>query len=745
MITTKDSLNQGFEELGFGGWNEISERFWVDLNRNAIIHSDVTTIYETLDNVRRQFEQQALPFAHVSDYGIQEAVNQYSAWSMGMTSIAISFSVPSIIMGILLIYYNSNLLSDELRRDVGTIKTRGASGFQAFSWIISSAIVTGLLGCLGAVFMGVAAALLSSTVRTFFVFNLTQLFDLTLIMSYPALLSIFIFSFGVGLVVAFPIGVRAYLMTATEAHKILERESLLQQENLGNPLIEILVLGASSYVLLLLMGLIGWISLYGYASLSLMLFLVPVMVAFILSFARLLSRPIARYKSRIMSRFKRPSLLVGARVMSRTVLMYKKSEAMGVVFIAMVFTAGVFASTSATTGLNHTQSVFKFYTGADIAITVNDALTNVTMDMLENITAVEGVAEVCPILTFQGSISYFTTDWGYRYYVNESILVYAVDPQQWLDSAFWLPYFTLHGTPETAISQMVADNKTVLSSFRPVDHYTGSGFSQTPVYANEYDLSIYGAYWANASHSTHWVNETTVTIADVLGDSDSYGNKYLTGEPGESRFVVVDIDYAHLCLNTTRVEKFYVKMNPGANYTEVMESLWSVAPYSFSSISSPYPQIEEMFDSKAGQTIYGVYTLNVVFTLIYLSIGMVIVATVRVRRLRKQFSVLRALGTENKSIQNSVLIDTSIGLIAAAGIGAIIGLILATFAINMPLVYFGTSTIVMWLRLPVIIAIPPVILGIILGCSFLFALVATYYVTSKTLKKNIAEEMQYGE
>ncbi|MFW9849822.1 MAG: hypothetical protein ACFFF4_11820, partial [Candidatus Thorarchaeota archaeon] len=475
IITTKESINTNYEALGFGQWNGISERFWVDLDRDAIIHSDVTTIYETLDSLRRQFEQDALPYALVSGYEIQDAVYQYSAWSMGMLAIAVSFSIPSIIMGVLLIYYNSNLLNDELRRDVGTIKTRGASGWQAFSWIISSAVITGLLGSFGAIVMGVAASILSSTVKTFFVFNLEQLADFVLILSPLALGSIFVFAFGIGLIVAIPIGIRAYLMSATEAHKILEQESLAQQEKMGSPMAELIVLGVSGYILLPMLSYIGWLSFYGFGAMSLMIFLIPLMIGFIVSFARLLSRPIAQYKSRIMGRFKRPSIRVGAQVMARTVLMYKKSEAMGVVFIAMVFTAGVFAATSATTGLNHTISVFKFYTGADVAITVDNSLDNVTLDLTENLTSVEGVEKVCPVYSFYGSVSYYTSDWNRRIWVNDSIMIYAVDPQAWLETAFWLPYFTLHTTPAAAIAAMIANESVVLSSFRPIDHYVESG------------------------------------------------------------------------------------------------------------------------------------------------------------------------------------------------------------------------------------------------------------------------------
>ena len=72
--------------------------------------------------------------------------------------------------------------------------------------------------------------------------------------------------------------------------------------------------------------------------------------------------------------------------------MFKKSEALGTMFIAMVFTAGLFAALSATTGNTHMKHVFYFETGADIAVEVDPTLSNVTMDLIQNITAVEGVA-----------------------------------------------------------------------------------------------------------------------------------------------------------------------------------------------------------------------------------------------------------------------------------------------------------------------------------------------------------------
>ena len=135
-------------------------------------------------------------------------------------------------------------------------------------------------------------------------------------------------------------------------------------------------------------------------------------------------------------------------------------------------------------------------------------------------------------------------------------------------------------------------------------------------------------------------------------------------------------------MNNTRVNKFYIDIDPGTNYTKVMNDINAIAPYSFYDIESPFTSIECVLDSRATQSIYGAYTLNVLFSLIYLTIGMVIVSVVRVRGLRKQFSVLRALGTPSSSIIIASLTETSIGILIAAAIGGTIGITLAFLLMN---------------------------------------------------------------
>jgi len=116
-----------------------------------------------------------------------------------------------------------------------------------------------------------------------------------------------------------------------------------------------------------------------------------------------------------------------------------------------------------------------------------------------------------------------------------------------------------------------------------------------------------------------------------------------------------------------------------------------------------------------------------------------------VRKMRKQLSILRALGEQSSNLAWAVLADTTLGVLIGAGVGAVIGVALTALVINMPLAYIGMASTLNWLRLPVILGIPWLLLTSILGASFLFALAATYVVTRRNLSRNIAEEIQYAE
>jgi hypothetical protein len=742
LITTAETLETLFDVLPHDDWFGIQNRFWVKFDREGIVQNTAEMMIETLDNVKKQIEQETLPYGIISydSFRLRDAVIEFAIWSMSVRGIAIAFSIPSIIMGVMLIQYNSKLLSDEQRRDVGTIKTRGSSGMQAFSWVLSSAVTTGIIGSFGAVFTGILAAVLSGSVRELLVFNLDQLAGFTILLQPLAITIVFSFSFIVGLIVALPSAVKALLMTPTEAHSVLEGEILAQSEEMGSPAIDMLVVGISGYLLLLMMVVYAMTGLSATASTFFAATIIPMMALFLFFATRMLSRSTAAIKSKILSKFQRPSLVVGTRLISRTTKMFKKSEAIGTMFIAMVFIAGCFASLSATTGNSHMKHVFYFETGADIAVEVDPTLSNVTMNLIQNITAVDGVAQVSPMLRVTGYVQYWNAyAYGGGDTVNRTISVFGVQPDTWVETAFWLDYFTAYDTPQVSIAKLnesLEDGINIITTFKPISHFTIDSFTRSPIpeYSPLLDLQVF---------SPDWYNTTECTIIDIMKSGLDGYQTYFPGESDLSDFLIMDISLLHNWINHTQVTKFYVDLDPGANYTQAMNDIYEIAPYSFSSVEAAQESIDEVLDSRATQSIFGAYTLNVIFSLVYLTFGMVIVTSVRVRGLRKQFSVLRALGAESKSMLVASLVDSSTGLLLAALIGGGIGTVLAFLLKDIPMLYMGIATTQLWARLPVNLIVPWPLLAGIIGTAVVVSLIATYVVVSRALKLNIAEEIQY--
>ena len=744
MITTPDAIDSTFNVLGHDPYYGLQERIWVSFDHSLIVNTDSANLISSLTDIEKRIEQDNLPYVIVDNFQLMGAIYEFSSWSVSIRSIALSFSIPSVIMGAMLIQYNARLLSDAQRKDVGTLKTRGASGWQAFNWVLSNALVTGLVGSLGAIITGIVSALLSGTVIELLVFDPQRLAGFEILLQPYAVFIVFMFSFLVGLIVALPSAVKALLMTPSEAHSHLESKVLADAEKMGTTTIDLIAIGASGFFLFPLIATFAYSSQNLLSSLSYAAVIIPVLGIFLFSFTRLLSRPTASIKARVLGKIKIPSLIVGSRLMSRTVLMFKKSETMGTMFIAMVFTAGLFASVSATTGSTHMKQIYMFETGADVTIDISPTLANITMDLVANISAVEGVAHVSPMYRTTAYVQYWNAfNIGMGENINRTITVFGVEPESWIESAFWLDYFTYYNLPQYSIASLSESNENginILTSFKPIHSYTvdSLGYSY-PQYSDILDLQIITPEWSNL---------TECTIVDLMTSAVSdraSGQTYVPGELDTNDFIVADIDYIHSCMNTTRVTKFYIDLEPGANYTEVMNDINAVAPYSFTDIESPYTSIDRVIDSRAAQSIYGTYTLNVIFSLIYLTIGMFIVSVVRVRGLRKQFSVLRALGTPNKSIIIASITETSIGVMIAAAIGGTIGVTLAFLLMNIPLIHMGASTLSLWRLLPVQLVLPIPLISIIIVLAIGVSLIATYLVLVRTLKLNIAEEIQYNE
>ncbi|MFX1264863.1 MAG: hypothetical protein ACFFH0_05755, partial [Promethearchaeota archaeon] len=654
LMTSRESLWVNFSQLEHEGENSIHDRIWVGFDKNSLVSGDPTASVSALKAIENRVEQRMLPYASVVKFELVDVMNEYSAWIASMRVIALAFTIPSLVMGVMLVQYNSNLLSDERRRNVGALKTRGSSDSQAFFWVLGMVLFAGIVGSVGAILTGAFLALLSGSIRELMVFDLTQLGSYELVLGLQSIAGLVLFAFGVGVAVGVPTAVRALLMTPAEAHSVLEREALTQEEKMSSPLIPGGIVGISLVLLIPLLSFLSSSSLSVLGSLLFATTIIALLAGFVVSLTLLLSRLGASLKSSILTRIQGQRLKVGLQLIGRSARVFRRSETYSLMFIAMVFTAGIFSSWAATTGNSHMKALFQYEVGADIVIDVMPGLDNVTPELVDEIENIEGVSCATGILKI-GATAEFWNDWGGNVWpFRRSATIYGVNGSEFLSSAFVMPYFTYYQHPAESFRLLDENYTCIMSSFRPVIGYETVNFGErAPIFSDQMILEFYTP--SGKQRSNH-------TIVDVMADHPAgfvpqvYGRSpfqkatYFPGEEHIDIFFVVNLDYVHSVINHTLVNKIYVDLEPTADYNRIMSEIVDLAPRSFSSVESPLPSIDAVLDTRAGQTVYGAYSLNIMFSVLYLTAGTTLVMTAKIRKMRKSFSILRALGSESESI-----------------------------------------------------------------------------------------------
>lgn len=749
MITTRDGLWNNFLDANPGDYRGIQDRIWIQFETTELTFGDPNQAASLLRNIEKRIEQRTLPYASIERFELVSIMHEFAAWATSMRIIAVAFSIPTVIMGILLVQYNSNLLADERRRNIGVLRTRGASGVQSFSWVLQIVVLTTAIGCFGAIITGLVAALLSGSIREFMLFDPAQLESFRITIGAPSLLGLLAYSFSVGLMIGVPTAIRAYLMKAADAHRVIAADETTKDEKQSNIAVQIGAVTISGLLLIPIMEALSEASLSILSSSLFSVMLVFLLSVFVIGFSMFLSRPAASIKSRIHLGLSHTSFAIGSRILGKTSLTYRRSEMYSVMFVGLVFTTGILSALTATTGNAHMRDLFMYRVGGDIVLDVNPGLQNITNDFLEQIRDIDGVSCATGVLRIGGHVQFWMSWEGRMVELNTTMTIFGVQGEDWIHSAYIEHYFTFFHEPSVSIPKIAENQSNVLASFMPIVGYDRDFLRQShPIHSDQIRTRIRGP------EETHYLN---ATIVDVMADrtdgfrlgehlwSQWLGNSYFPGESESYAFIVMDLDYIQQCLSTTQLSRIYVSLEDKSEYQKVIETIIEIAASSFESIDSPYYYIDDILNSRAGQAIYGAYTLNVLFSILFLTAGVTIVVTVKERAMSKHFSLLRALGVESESITKSMVLDTVAVIVLGLAVGLIQGLTLTLLLAQIPITYLGLSTDVAWGSLPLVISIPIELLGTILALAFLFSIMSTYFVVSHGHGRTIAEIIQHSE
>ena len=92
-----------------------------------------------------------------------------------------------------------------------------------------------------------------------------------------------------------------------------------------------------------------------------------------------------------------------------------------------------------------------------------------------------------------------------------------------------------------------------------------------------------------------------------------------------------------------------------------------------------------------------------------------------------------------------MFVDAGVSMLIGISIGLFVGFLLSSLLLQMPLVFLGVTTEIVWSRLPVYLALPiPLITGILV-LSLVSALITTYFVTKRGLSTNLADDFRHTE
>ncbi len=405
VIVSQAHLREKVGFLGFGGESSLSEAIWVKLSNSLIYQTSPEAARSSLAGIQTSIEQRTVPYAIVSDFPAMNAFLGYAAWSSSLSTIAIAFSIPSIVMGVMLVKHNDDLLEDERRQEIGNIRVRGATGWQSFDWILNRAIVTGILGSIAAIATGVLAAIFSGSVSELFVFNLQDFASFSVLVTPAAAAFVLCFSFLIGLVVSLPSAVKSLLMPPVEAHSKMRDKSVLQIEPMSNPIVDLLATAPSGLLSVVLLPLLASESAGG-GGITLTVLTVIVFGAFSFSAVRLLSRSVGFLKEKVMGLVRSGPNLPSYRLMARTARFHSKSEAIGVLFISMVFVSAFFSTIAATTSSNHLRDLVLFDYGAEIVVDLDPNAVESNLGIVSRIRNISGVANAAGVLEHSLNVVY---------------------------------------------------------------------------------------------------------------------------------------------------------------------------------------------------------------------------------------------------------------------------------------------------------------------------------------------------
>lgn len=630
-------------------YSPLGTEILVFIDREAVINPwDIGASQEAIGRIILQINNVVAEFGITAYSNLQNALNTYQYLSVGMRISFLVVALPVFFVA----WYVGTTVSDVSfnlrRREIGLLLAKGFSSGQLFRLFLSESLMIGILG-------GLIGVGLSFLLSPYFVTVIGSEFSGTApVLTLEVIILAIVFSTGITLLSTFGPSRRAAKLPAVDALKeymYVEESKPLKQRwpfvalFLGSYKISMFLVGipdlmqyfmgrpppTTNIFVMILLG--TWIivdtMLTPIAPLLFFWGFTKIFIRGSLGFQELVTRA-ARFLGDLGALATKNVRRNPARVASVAFL------------IAMIIgysfqTVGALASED-----DYIIRQIKANVGADISVSLT-SLDNAT-EVLGNITDLPGVESTTIEYSFSGE--------------DQSLV--AVEPQEWLLTAYYENEWFTGSDVATAFQQMANDNNTVILE--------RTAASNLELGVGDFFTLVVGSRTTKLRVVGFFGPQTSGGAQPVFGPSQFY--------PSYSFWSYVPANLYHSISAVFAFGEILVKLDAGANGTNVADQIRGL---NLSDISYVYSVDEQLKEREINLILSGtknVQRIGVIFAVVAASVATALVALVSLQERKKEVTIMNVRGFSLKQLITMLLAENTSIVVFSVILGAIVGLII---------------------------------------------------------------------
>jgi ABC-type antimicrobial peptide transport system permease subunit len=626
-------------------YSDINTHILVYLDREALIGPwSIDASIEKVRTITSQINNQVLKWDAHAENHLEWVLFNYQFVSQGMRFQFLIIGLPVFFMA----WYMGTTVSDVSlnlrRREIGLLLTKGFSRSQLLRMFLTEATLVGVLGGL----IGVGLSLLLSPF--FIAAGGGQWFSGVPVVGAETVILAVIFGVIITFLSMFRSARRASQLQAVDAlreYRYVEEVKPFKQRwpwiafilgtykivvwLLGINLVALMMRGppTTNIIITILLGIWIFFDVYVLNYIGPILFfwgVTKLLIRGSLKFQELTAK-VAKFLGDLSSLATRNVRRNPARAASIAFLI--------ALIIGYSFqVTGTYASER-----DYTIRQLKFNVGADISVTLTTLVnSSQTMNQIENLTSVSST-----VLEYS-----FEGESTLRY-----MMLKAVDPEKWLEIAYYESELFSGGSVETIFNEMATDNNTTILDLET---------------ATSLDLRVGDTILVTFG--------SDIRALKVVG--------FFGPEPSEGYFITALSYYSYVPEglyyevkgNVSATGRILVKLVSGADGKAVAEQIRELETNNIGTVYSVAEELQEWRSNVLLSGTLNVQLLGVAFAVVAASIGTALVTSVSLKERSREVSIMSIRGLSFKQLATMLLTENLAVVVFAVLLGTVVGLII---------------------------------------------------------------------